>query len=630
MLPNQIVLNWIARSAFVVALGSSYAVHAQSRVMQPEDLFRTERIGAIAWSPNRRRATVELPRPGRWIDLGLPTSAIAIVDVATATIRTISSPSRAFIGFFGAKWSPDSRRLLFLSVDTNAVVRPWLWNGSGAATLLSELRLRDGLADPPVALWSGNTHAVFMVPDSAARLEGPLYVRINRGRNSADAWRRARRGESPAVSVVDSRGPQPNASVVAGMSRIVSVDLETYKVITLARGPLHKPRVSSDGRTITFMRENPPLSAATVASFLSPDAHGEAVYDKPNWGSEIHHIDARTGAETASPDTAQRLTRNDSTGPILRVVSTDSGGSTLVFGRPGKPDVHLWRGNLWTRDVLRGRAEAIVYSTSDGTRLTGWLLYPPRHITGQKLPIITVVYPGSMYTQRVPSSFNILQTDFEHPQLFAALGYGVLLPSMPADANPLESTALNKLMDGVMPLLDTLIARGIADSTRIAVIGQSAGGFATIGLITQTHRFRTAIASASYANLASLYGTFYGQFRYGDAGNPARAQILRILQFERGFFGAGAPPWEMPERYRANSPIWQLGNAQTPLLLIHGELDFIPIQQAEEVFTTLYRQDKRVRLVRYAGEEHTITSRANVLDLWRQFGDWLRETMATR
>lgn len=63
-------------------------------------------------------------------------------------------------------------------------------------------------------------------------------------------------------------------------------------------------------------------------------------------------------------------------------------------------------------------------------------------------------------------------------------------------------------------------------------------------------------------------------------------------------------------------------------MLIHGELDFIPIQQAEEFFTALFRQDKRAVLVRYAGEGHTISGRANVLDLWRRLADWLADTMA--
>jgi dipeptidyl aminopeptidase/acylaminoacyl peptidase len=619
------------RLAFLVILGAAHELGAQRRVMRPEDLFRIDRVGATAWSPDWRKATVEMPRPGRWLDRSIPTAEIAAVDVASARMRTISSPSRAFVGFFGAAWSPDGRRLLFLSVDTNAVVRPWLWDPSaGAPTLLPGLELHDALADPPVALWSDNDHGLFMVRDSASRNKGPLYFKISRARNVADAWVRAREGRHPTVSVLESRGADATANSTideaSDITRIVSVDLRTRTVTTIARGALHRPRLSADGRTLTYRRENPPLAAAAVASFFGPEAHGDKAYDKPNWGSEVHHVDARTGAPVAAPETPRRT---DSAGPVptLRVVNAGTGGTRLLLGRPGHDEVELWHGNRWARDILEGRAEAIAYTTSTGRALTGWLLYPPGHVRGRRIPVVTVVYPGTIYGQRVPSAFDILDSNFEHPQLFAALGYGVLLPSMPASDNPLESNALDSLTAGVLPLLDTVVARGIADSSRIAVLGQSAGGYATLGLISQTDRFRTAIASAAYANLTSLYGTFYGQYRYGDAGSPQRAQVLRMLQLERGFFGARAPPWEAPERYRLNSPLWRVTQVRAPLMLIHGESDFIPVQQAEEVFTALYRQDKRVRLLRYAGEEHTITARANVLDLWRRLEDWLRETM---
>jgi dipeptidyl aminopeptidase/acylaminoacyl peptidase len=79
---------------------------------------------------------------------------------------------------------------------------------------------------------------------------------------------------------------------------------------------------------------------------------------------------------------------------------------------------------------------------------------------------------------------------------------------MPLPENPTESHALAPLSSGVLPAVEALITRGIADSDRIAVVGQSAGGFATLGLITQTTSFRSAIASAGYSDLVSLYGTF--------------------------------------------------------------------------------------------------------------------------
>jgi dipeptidyl aminopeptidase/acylaminoacyl peptidase len=244
--------------------------------------------------------------------------------------------------------------------------------------------------------------------------------------------------------------------------------------------------------------------------------------------------------------------------------------------------------------------------------------------------VVTIVYPGAVHGPNVPSDFSPFQSHFEHPQLFSALGYAVLLPSMPATKDPSQSHALPPLLNGVIPAIDAAISRGVADPDRIGVLGQSDGGFAVLGLITQTNRFRSAIASASFSNFVSLYGTLYGTFRQGDWGRPESGQVLRMLQLEKGSMGLGGPPWVEPDRYRENSAINLVNKVETPLLLIHGELDFIPIQQAEEFFTALFRQDKRVQLLRYAGEGHTITDRANVLDLWRRIEKWLAETMSVR
>jgi len=110
--------------------------------------------------------------------------------------------------------------------------------------------------------------------------------------------------------------------------------------------------------------------------------------------------------------------------------------------------------------------------------------------------MVTIVYPGTVYGDLLPSSLSLFRRDFEHPQLFASLGYAVLLPSMPSPKNPSASYELASLASGVLPAVDAAMARGMIDPDRIAVVGQSDGGFATLGLITQTTRFRSAIASA--------------------------------------------------------------------------------------------------------------------------------------
>jgi dipeptidyl aminopeptidase/acylaminoacyl peptidase len=234
-----------------------------------------------------------------------------------------------------------------------------------------------------------------------------------------------------------------------------------------------------------------------------------------------------------------------------------------------------------------------------------------------------------MYGPKEPSSFSLFQGHFwRHPQLFAALGYAVLLPSMPPAKN--QADKLKVLPDGVLPAVDAVIARGIVDPDRVAVAGQSDGGFATLGLITETSRFRSAIESAGFSDLVSLYGTFYGQYRYGDAGPPEKGQVLRMLQMEKGSDDLGSPPWIDADSYRAGSAVLSAGKVETPLMLIHGDLDYVPIQQDEEFFTALLRQDKRAEFVRYQGEWHTISNRANVLDLWKRVTEWLAETMAPR
>ena len=616
--------------------------------MQPKDLFRIREVGATAWSPDGRYVAIEFTRPGRTLDGSVPTNEIALLDVKVRTLHTLSSNATTYLGFFNAVWSPNGRRLAFLSVDTSAVVQPWIWTVGGKAPMpVRDVDLCVGFEDPPV-VWIGSDRIALLAWDLDAEKSGNLYFRILRGRNVADQWKRAFDARLPSVSVLES-GRSPTVS--APTARLVAIDLRTNARSTLAHGSIHRLSVSPDQRFIAFLREEPGIPGQPVAFYFGL---GDDIYDAVNWGTEHHIIDAQSGAEVAPSSTPAGATKpaawRDPTArfprPDARLLSAATTGNAALYvanasdgshlwlcggaGRPMSACVQIWRANEWMREIKTGRVESITYTAADGTPLTAWLLLPPDYRPGAKLPVITVVYPGKMYGSAEPSSFSPYQTDFEHPQLFAALGYAVLLPSMPTPKNPVDSHALAPLSSGVLPALDAVIARGIADADRIAVIGQSDGAFATLGMITQTTRFRSAIASAGFSDFVSLYGTFYGQYRYGDAGPAQKGQVFRMLQLEKGALGLVGPPWVEPDRYRANSAILRADKVETPLMLVHGDLDFIPIQQAEEFFTALYRQDKRAVFVRYQGEWHTISNRANVLDLWRRIADWLSETMAPR
>ena len=48
-----------------------------------------------------------------------------------------------------------------------------------------------------------------------------------------------------------------------------------------------------------------------------------------------------------------------------------------------------------------------------------------------------------------------------------------------------------------------------------------------------------------------------------------------MLQLEKGADGLGGPPWAEPDRYRESSAVLKADKVSTPLMLIHGDLDFI-------------------------------------------------------
>jgi dipeptidyl aminopeptidase/acylaminoacyl peptidase len=625
-------------------------VLAQRR-FQPEDLFRVRHISAIAWSADGVHAAIQLTKPDRALG-SVVSNEIALLDVKSRALRTLSSNVSKYFGFFNPMWSPDGRRLAFLSVDANASIRAWIWTaGTNAPSPLREWDIRAGFFNDSAMAWVDHDHIALLAWDIGAKKSGTVYTEVLRGPNAAEGWKRALDGRLPSVSVLESghyterKGPS---------ARLVVVDVRTNSAKTVARGRIHNLSVSADRRFMKFDQEEPGVPGQAVSSYFAlATADVDTAYVAVNRGTMIHVIDERSGAEVAAslfPEAASKpevkadanvtpprpdatwLSRAPSGSAALYTANAPDGSHLWLCGggvQPKSSCTEIWHANEWVKEIKTGSAESIPYKTADGTALTAWLLLPPDYSAGTKVPMVTIVYPGLVYEATQPSDFSLYDAYFwGHPQLFAALGYAVLLPSMPPEKN--QSDKLKLLPAGVVPAIEAVVSLGIADPDRVAVIGQSDGGFATLGLITQTNRFRSAIESAGFSDLVSLYGTFYGQYRYGDAGPPEKGQVLRMLQMEKGYAGLGGPPWVNADVYRAGSAVLSADKVETPLMLIHGDLDFIPIQQDEEFFTALLRQDKRAVLLRYQGEWHTISNRANVLDLWKRVTDWLAATMAPR
>lgn len=231
------------------------------------------------------------------------------------------------------------------------------------------------------------------------------------------------------------------------------------------------------------------------------------------------------------------------------------------------------------------------------------------------------VYPGRILSSTVPEEMKV---DYPFPfvnlQLFAAHGYAVIIPSMPIGDAPPRS----QLLGSIIPALDGAIALGLVDPERVAIGGHSAGGYTTYSVVTQTDRFKAAIALAGLTNFISEYGIFSPEVRYSDEA-PEDHYLGGGLETRFGGISIGldAPPWQEPELYVDNSPVMHVDKVNTPILMVHGDLDMVPIQSAEQFFSGLYRLNKTAQFVRYWGEGHNITRPANVADLWQRSYAWL-------
>jgi len=279
--------------------------------------------------------------------------------------------------------------------------------------------------------------------------------------------------------------------------------------------------------------------------------------------------------------------------------------------------------NAFLREIMEARVRQIQNrSSSDGQNLKAWLVLPLNYQEGQQVPLLVLLYGGLIYGDVPPRSTQLSNDLQSLPQLLASHGYAVLLPSMPVKGEPCSDVTT-----GVMTAVDKVIEMGIADPKRLGVMGLSYGGYNTYCLVTKTNRFRAALAGAAASDLTSLWGEFDARHRY--SAFPQESSSMK-WQVESLQYRMGNPPWKDKERYARNSPLSYVEKVETPVMIVQGDMDYVGIQQGEQFFTALYRQNKRAQFVRYWGEGHSIESPVNFRDMWQRIFAWFDEHLSRK
>lgn len=273
--------------------------------------------------------------------------------------------------------------------------------------------------------------------------------------------------------------------------------------------------------------------------------------------------------------------------------SPDCPGDVYFFKNPSPKNAHendnrltSFNAKFLSKRTL-SKPQEIWLDRPDGTRIQGWYMLPEGYKKGNKYPWVVQVH-GGPHVMWGYSWWHEFQS-------MCSRGYGVYF------SNPRGSDGYGHDFKGAIHLkwgeedsqdilagADKMVELGLADPSNLFLTGGSFGGFMTGWIVTHDHRFNAVAAQRGVYNFVSMYGA---------------SDALTLIEWEFDTL-----PWKNTELLWDRSPLKYVENVQTPVMIIHSELDFrVGISQAEEFFTALKRCGKKAVFVRYPREGHELS-----------------------
>jgi dipeptidyl aminopeptidase/acylaminoacyl peptidase len=625
------------------------------------------------------------PRPspdGRWVAFtgstwekleGTPKTRICLAPTALDGVGSAKEISSGPEHDAGARWSPDGRRLSFLSdrrekgrmqlhslqVDAlgeaeampeiEGTIEDHEWSPDGRRILVQSAGMH---ADGAGAEGSGAGEAEKDLPGWVPKVDSwedeqvwrRLWIvdvgsgEIRRlSRDDLNVWEAAWCGVDSVVAVASE---DPGESAWYG-APLVLIDLPSGRDRVLAGSEvqLGVPAAAADGSRAAVIEA--PCSDRQLVSgrVLIVDVGSDATRAVEIPDADITWIGWRTGGRLAYAG----LRRGDTvlgeidpaTGDRTESWSTSDGvGSWApaagVFGLDGFAFVRQCVDRPLEVAVVEGGEDRTVASFRheghDHSRsLIGraekvqWTAPDGLEIDGYLVapagdgphPLILNVHGGPVWSYA--EWFPRASTSW-----LVSRGYAVLMP------NPRGSTgrgrAFLELVIGDMggadahddlAGVDSLVDLGVADPDRVGVTGGSYGGFMSCWLPVVDQRFKASVAISPVSD-------YYSQHWNSNIGG-----------WDSWFLGG--KPEDGAAHYRERSPVFFADRVVTPTLLTAGTEDrCTPPGQAIEFYRALHERGVPVEVAIYPGEGHGVRKFPAFLDLMTRMTAWFERFMPAR
>ena len=237
----------------------------------------------------------------------------------------------------------------------------------------------------------------------------------------------------------------------------------------------------------------------------------------------------------------------------------------------------------------------------------GYIVQPADFDPGKKYPVAFLIHGGPQ------GSFGNVFHYRWNPQAYAGAGYAAVMVDFHGSTGYGQAFTDSIRGDwGGKPLVD--LRKGLAavlerkpwmDRERVGALGASYGGYMVNWIAGQwPDRFRC---------LVNHDGSLDEQFSYFDT------EELWFPEWDHM-----GTPWENPTGYQKHNPVLFVDRWKTPMLVIHGELDFrVPITQGLATFNALQRQGIPSKLLYFPDENHWVLKPHNSIQWHETVIGWL-------
>jgi dipeptidyl aminopeptidase/acylaminoacyl peptidase len=250
--------------------------------------------------------------------------------------------------------------------------------------------------------------------------------------------------------------------------------------------------------------------------------------------------------------------------------------------------------------------ESFWFNGAANEKVQGFIIRPPGFDANKTYPLKYLIHGGPQGAWGDDWSFRW------NPQLFAANGYVVVTVNFHGSTGYGQNfiDAINGNWGGP-PYDDLMMGLDYAeksypfiDKNRECALGASYGGYAINWIEGHTNRFKCLVSHDGMFNTESAYGT---------------TEELWFNEWE--FKGT---PWTNRDLYRKWSPHLFATNFKTPMLVVHGQLDYrLDVSEGFQMFTTLQRLGIPSEMLYFPDEGHWVLKPQNSQFWYKTVNDWV-------